>query len=306
MPPLRGLFHRAIAQSGVDAVGLLPEAAAATRDRVLQALEIRPDRLDKLLEVPVGELLSATERACNSTYPGAGFFPVVDGTNLPAHPVEAIAAGSARDVPLIIGTMRDETAINTFYDPATGRTDHRGEWEAVPPMLGDRADEVIEVYRRGRPSADETELYIAITSDRLRVPAIRIAEAKLAGGGAPVYMYLGAYRHPYMGGAFGAVHGTDQPLVFENLHLVPSLAQDPQAWELSAKVAGAWSAFAASGDPSIPDMPAWPAYSLEQRSTMVLDVESRIEEDPNADERRAWEGMDLRGTGLVSRTPSRR
>src|SRR5262249_25121505 len=134
----------------------------------------------------------------------------------------------------------------------------------------------------------------------IRIPSIRILEAKAADGGRPGYLYEIAFAHPRAGGAFGAMHGIDAGMMFENLP--PGMAEDPGAIAISRRMTDTWAVFADTGIPASPGLATWPPYTLRERATMVIDVEWRVEYDLNGAEREAWHSIDLTNTGLHSRT----
>jgi carboxylesterase type B len=108
---------------------------------------------------------------------------------------------------------------------------------------------------------------------------------------------------PAAGGIYRARHGLDSALVLDTTEHDPAMAHSPEAKALSARMANAWLAFAATGDPATADLAEWPRYDAQRRATMVFDVTCRVEYDLRGDERRAWDEIDLHGTGLLSRTP---
>jgi para-nitrobenzyl esterase len=298
LPAARGLFHRAICHSGADAVLRTPESSTENAEQFLKLVDVTPDRLDALFDVPVEQLLEASDTASRGVNV---FWPVLDGTVAHEHPVDAIAAGAADDVTVIIGSARTETALNLQLDEATGTLDHGGLFEQLPALFGSSTEPLLNEYRRTRPGASDTELYVAMTTDRIRIPSIRILEAKFAGGGQPGYLYEIAFAHPFAGGVFGAMHGIDLGMMFDSLP-PGAMADDPGARGIARVMTDTWAAFAHTGVPSSPDIPAWPPYVPEQRATMVIDVEWHVEYDINGAEREAWRSVDLTNTGLCSRT----
>ena len=92
-------------------------------------------------------------------------------------------------------------------------------------------------------------------------------------------------------------HGFEIPFVFDNvggevMHSSPSREQ------LAAEMSEAWLAFARAGDPSHDGIGDWPAYDVERRSTMVFDRgASELRDDPWGPDRRAWDGVTVRGIG---------
>lgn len=120
-----------------------------------------------------------------------------------------------------------------------------------------------------------------------------MVERKLAGGSAPVYMYLLTWQSDFLGGLFKAGHGLEIPLAFDVADDVGMTGDRPDKQELAAAVSGAWAAFARNGDPSHPGIPKWEPYTMDNRATMLLDVPCRLEIDPAREELDAWKGMEV-------------
>jgi para-nitrobenzyl esterase len=158
----------------------------------------------------------------------------------------------------------------------------------LEPMLGDKLNRVLNVYRKTRPDATPWELFIGIISEDRRLGCIKIAERKLAGGAAPVYMYLMTWETDYQDYLYKACHALDVPLVFNNEDDVPLTGSRPDKHEIASSMSKAWSAFARNGNPGHPGIPEWEPYSMKKRSTMILDVPCRLEVDPYRAELDAW------------------
>jgi para-nitrobenzyl esterase len=124
--------------------------------------------------------------------------------------------------------------------------------------------------------------------------SIRLAERKIQGGTAPVYMYLFSYVSDFLGGLFKAGHGTEISFVFDNTDDIPLSGTRPDRYELASAMSEAWIAYARTGNPSHPGMPSWEPYTPDKRHTMIFDVPARLEADPAREELNAWEGMEIR------------
>jgi len=301
MPLAKGLFHRGIVQSSPGLRGRDPKDATDLAERLLAKLDIRADEIEKLQELPAQQLLDAVD-TISPERPGARIMgsrgvmalsPVVDGHYLPANPFDPVAAPAAADVDLLIGTNRDEMALFFARDPRRRRLEESELRERLAPVLGDKLDKILGTYRRTRPEATPWDLLIGITSEDRRIGCINMAERKLAGGSAPVYMYLFTYVSNFLGGLLKAGHALEIPFVFDNTDDVPMTGDRPDKHELAAAVSGAWAAFARNGDPSHPGIPKWEPYAVDKRATMLLDVPCRIEIDPAREELDAWEGMEV-------------
>jgi para-nitrobenzyl esterase len=294
-PQARGLFHRVILQSGPP-VAVDPEAASPVTETFFRAGGLVAESLH---EEPIEKLL-ATEGACLAS-PGIRpldlpYMPVVDGDVVPGDPTETIAAGRGTDVPLLIGTTRDEMTAYLLLDPATQALDHAGLQQRCERMLGDAglAGEAIRLYGERRRARDEPaeprDLWFAILADRhVRSPSLRLAEA-VARRGQAVYCYRFDWVSPFMEGALGACHSIDIPFVFGSLgdpHLSLFTGNGAEATALGDFVADAWLAFARGGEPAS----GWPRYEETRRATMLLGASRSVENDPGAEERRFWDRM---------------
>ena len=291
MPAARGLFHRAAVQSGP---GLRSRVGAGQATelakQVVTDLTAGADSVRALQLVPADELLGFQSKLGRRAM--FSFSPVIDDVDLPEHPGDAIKNGTAVDVPMIIGCNRDEATLFLAMEAGLGALavldgDH------VPPRLkglGEHARPIIETYRHTRPSASPKDLLVAIESDRMmRIPSIELAERKLAGGKAPVFMYLFCWA----AGPLGSAHGYEIPFVFDNAR-PPVMPESVGRGSLAAQMSDAWIAFARRGSPDHSGIPHWPAYSRQDRATMIFDRDTaRVRNDPSGEERAAWQGVPI-------------
>ncbi|WP_373869597.1 carboxylesterase family protein [Acrocarpospora pleiomorpha] len=288
MPEAVGLFHRAIIQS--TPVSLLDSAARSTARAKAFVSELGMN-VGELPDVPVDRLLKTQRalevRAGGELAAGHGFSPHIDGHHIPAQPGDATSAGASATVPIMIGTTRQEW--NFFmpnFDPIDDRT------LRARLTLSEHVDHVVDAYWATWPTASPLELWSLIVSDQMtRVPAIRMAERKLAGSVAPVFMYLLAWESPAANGHAQSCHTLCGPLTTDNCDLSPLTADYPQSRAVAAQMADAWIAFARDGDPNHPGIPEWTSYSVADRHTMIFDVESRLERDPFGEQRQIWDNL---------------
>ena len=103
MPAARGLFHKAIIESGSDIRVDTPQGAGAQRDKVLAAFGLKPAEIGKLRDMPLADLVAGFQKAGL-----LGFRPWVDGKVLPTQPADPVMSPLAHDVPVLLGTARDE------------------------------------------------------------------------------------------------------------------------------------------------------------------------------------------------------
>jgi para-nitrobenzyl esterase len=287
MPSSHGLFHRAAIQSGPGLRASTVEQAAKAAKRLMD--EVGVTSVAELLDVPADRLVGA-----GGGLGPMGFGPVADGEVLPKFPTEALADGTAADVPVIVGCNLDEGA-----GALPQELDDAGLRERLEPFGPDHTDEILGVYRQAFPDASNIDvLSYAITDSFMRAGSIRLAEQKLKGGAAPVFMYLFTYP---LGGRAG--HGYEIQFVFDNVERLSSHVSDRRR-AAAANMSDAWIAFARTGDPNHAALPQWPAYTVPDRATMLFGRdEFVIENDPSAATRELWRRLPPPPRGIGFRRP---
>jgi para-nitrobenzyl esterase len=283
MPAARGLFHRAIVESGSAIFTKSVDEATQRTEALLGSLDIGTRKLDKLLEVPPQLLLKVARKA--GVLDWAGLWPVIDGRNLLRQPFNPDAPPAAKGVPMIVGTCADEDSTDALQYHVSPTQVIPQLARALDGLPAEKAAEIMALYRHNYPGDTPAHLFFRITGDRdFGVKAARQAKLKRDQGDA-VYRYLFTYRPPVEGRKFGAFHAAELPLVMR-------LVLYAESERLSRQMAGAWAAFARSGDPSQPGL-QWPLYSLSRAETMIFDTESRVVDDPHRQLRLMWEGLPL-------------
>ncbi|MGW5318956.1 carboxylesterase/lipase family protein [Nocardia thailandica] len=291
-PAARGLFHRAIAQSAPADWTQRPDQARLFARSVLDRLGIDPaDAPARLRTVSAGELCKAATRALGRGLreePGSfAFAPVADGDFLPEPPLDAIAAGRAAPVPLIIGTNRDEATL--FQRFATG----------IPHT----PDQLAATLRRCAPGAEErvTSAYRGYPGARVAVrmggdfvfwrPTLSVLDGHSRHAPTYAYRYDFAPRAVRLAG-FGATHALELIPVFGWVdsplgRMLTGAGGRRGFLAVQDQFQSHWLHFARSGRPG----PGWPAYTTQHRSTLIIDHPPRVVDDPDADRRAAWEGV---------------
>ncbi len=288
-PAARGLFHKAVVQSGAPWSGDL-DRAARTAERLAAAVGV--DGVAALRSVPAERVVAA--QASLETGAGFAFGPVVDGHLLDAPPLELLAGGAAAGIPTIVGTNRDEWKLWAPMDPRSRDLDDEGLRRRLARRLDGDPDEVIETYRRERGARGEStaanDLWFAIESDRVfRVPALALADA-LAANEPRTWTYLFTWGSPAMKGWLGACHGLEIAFVFGTQgrdELAAFTGTGPAADALAERMMDAWLALARTGDPSDGLPVRWPAHDPATRPTLVLGEEVTVEHAPMEVERLA-------------------
>jgi para-nitrobenzyl esterase len=286
MPAARGLFHRAILQSGAPSLGPPSRADASELARwVVGQLGVAADAL---ADVPIDRVLAAQERRALDHGLGA-YAPYVDGVTVPRLPIAAIRDGSAAEIPLLLGTNHDEwNLFEVFFGEVT--------IEPFKPLLRDRlgplADQLVELYRDSRADRSVQRAWVDLIGELVfRIPAIRLAEAQSARG-APVYMYRFDWKSPAFGGRLGAGHALELTFVWNRLDLPAApilLGPDVLALQpLANAMHRSWAKFIRTGDPNGGGFPPWPRYDTQHRATLLIDRESHVIDDPGGAARAAW------------------
>jgi len=301
MPSAEGLFHRGIIQSSPALRGKTAESATEVTERLLAQLNVKHDELEKLWELPAEQLLHAVSVAAPEKPDSTPMVsradmklaPVVDGLYLPANPFDPVAAPSAANVDLMLGSNRDESAIFLARDPRRRRLTEPELHERLTVMLGDKADHILSVYKKSRPDATPWDLLIGITTEDRRIGCIKLAESKALGGPAPVFLYLFMWESDYKGYLLKACHGLDIPFCFYNPEGMEITGDRPDKYQLAETMSDAWIAFARNGNPSHPNIPVWEPFAPDHRATMLIDVPFKLEIDPFREELDAWEGMNI-------------
>ena len=296
MPRARGLFRRAILQSGAAhpvmsagaagevcqklaaSLGVPPTQSAlanVSTDRLLRAqadlaaeLMMRPDPLRWPLEVMVSQML---------------WQPVVDGVIVPERPMDRIAAGASADVDVLIGATSDEWRL--FFVP--NRAIDSITSSMVSGLIagyGLSPEKAIALYRGKDGNATAGDLLVSAETDwYVRMPAVRLAEARAAIATASTWMYEFAWRSPQFDGRLRACHGLDIPFVFDTLgDWTEALWGPAPPQALADAMHGAWVRFASTGECN------WPKYDLGRRATMRFDTTCEVVQDPMAATRALW------------------
>jgi len=288
MPDAKGLFHRAIIQSGATLKLVERDQADQVARALLGNLGIAASQVRELQQQPIERIMSAyfrTVREMDVDQMTMGFSPSVDGRFIPRHPFHPDASPVSADVPVMLGSTRTE--LTSSSGAALFALDDAGLRENIVPLLGAQADRAIDIYKRANPGASPSDLYFLIASDeRYSGPVMKIAERRAALGAGPVYLYYFAWESPYEGGRYRSPHTVEIPFAFHNLDASRLTDEAPDAAALADRVSDAWLAFARTGNPNVPNLPQWPSFDVVNRPTMIFDNASRVEDDPLREQRR--------------------
>ena len=241
MPSAKGLFSKAIVESGSITNLLTPKYSRRVGAATVANLGLTPARIDDIATVPYDRLLAAYDAALKQVSDEAkedgafptnildallfGQVPVVDGEIIPAQPGTSEALALSKDVPVIIGTVYHE-------------------------FTRDREDPIFKPL------------------------ALQQAADRTAAGCAPVYYYQFTWETPVLDGSLGSTHCIEIPFVFDNvlLHRTFTGGGD-EAIELGHRVSRLWTSFAKTGKPEAEGIPEWAAWP----KTLTIDIDSKIQ-----------------------------
>ena len=241
MPAAKGLFHKAIVQSGSITNLMSPKYSRRIGAATVANLGISPAKIDEIATVPYENLYAAYRKAVQDVTAEArqdgalpesildqllfGQCPVVDGEDIPAQPSSPEGLAVSKDVPVIIGTVYHE-------------------------FTRDQEDPIFKPLAR-KQAADRT-----------------------AAGCAPVYFYQFTWESPVLDGALGSTHCIEIPFVFDNVLLHRTFTGGGEdAIELGHRVSALWASFAKDGKPQAEGIPEWQVWP----KTMKININSKIE-----------------------------
>lgn len=286
-PAARGLFHRAMVQSGSYLKMAERETSAATAAALLAQLGIDRSRIADLQDVPWTTLLEA-QGPLAAADPTRRFSPVMDGTYLPHHPFDPVAPEESADVPLIVSTTLEDAALMLFnYD-----LDEAGLRAQTTARLGPLGDQAVALYRARYPNKSPFLIQAQMATDGgFRKGAVAQAERKAAQNRGKVWMYQWDWETPTYDGKFGAVHGIDVPASFHNYRDGIVGCGNAPGRLMCDRLSSALIAFARTGDPNNDLLPTWPAYDATTRATMIFDNDTRVENNPRGEIMEFWNRM---------------
>jgi para-nitrobenzyl esterase len=265
-PLAKGLFHRAIAQSG-SAFGQNrhlreswygQEPAERVGERATERLgcDRASDPLAALRMKTSQELLAITGSGMGIGGGGSfSFGPLVDGWVVPDDPGAIFEAGRQHPVPLIVGSNADE---GTIFLLASAVPDAAGFRAMITSTFGERASDVLALYPLSETTDMRALMNRFVTDSRFVAPARFFARMQARVSRAYLYHYTWVMPTP-RGTTLGAFHASEIPLIFGS-RAVTGLTQEQWNRGPSAAMMAYWVQFAATGDPNLEGFPRWPPY----------------------------------------------
>ncbi len=297
MPAAKGLIHKAVPLSGSSTKALDQEYSQKLGEYILKEAGLKPAEIDKLQEMPWKDYLLLANKASQTmakempAAPGfrGGFAPVADGVNIPKGTFYSEAEGVSADVPMLI--------CSTFHEWGMSRTNPDlekitadeaknmlKERAGIRGGFGDKAAEIYDAYAKIFPDKKPIEILTLASSNRKGVVETATAKAVQK---APVYVAWFGWEPPMFNGRMRAFHCLDICFWFANTDLMLThTGGGARPRKLSEKMSASLLQFMKTGNPNGGGLPEWPAFTVENGETMVLNDVSEVKNDPDREARK--------------------
>ena len=296
MPSAKGLFHKAIVESGSQIAVASTDHSYRLTEEMLRALGVGHGDTAKLAEVSAAGLVAAgeTARKAMPKVPAGTlnllWGPVMDGQAIPAQTWTPAAPALSASVPMIIGANLNE------YSPSLGNAalEEVGEDQArsMGTAISGQPASAWAAFRAADPKAKPVDILSRLVSTQFRAAAVVQAQTKAKQGTAPAFLYRFDYNpKTVLDGRVRAFHCAEMAYAFDNVdRCLNATGGTAEARALSARMADAWIAFARTGDPNHKGLPHWPPVSATAIPNMLFDGVCTVREDPDRAERAALKG----------------
>ncbi len=280
MPAAKGLFHKAIVQSGAGLrVGAREDAEFTATDfltRVGIAASIASQQLGT---VDVADILDIAKEM------GVGKFrPSIDGVTITRNPFDPDAPEQSAAIPLMIGFTKDEQTLYNVGNPKWADTRDADIVAAGEKQAKGQGKALLAAFRKLYPDYDPPHLLMQVTGTVNSLRSHHTLASRKAAQAAPVFAYVFAHDLPPQDFVLKAPHTAEIPYVMDNVDLAPLFAGASEGDKALGKLLSAtWVKFARTGDPNGAGLPDWPKFDADKRATMFLDVESKAVEQPFAE-----------------------
>lgn len=274
-PEAKGYFHKAILQSGAGRNTITSDRATRVARNLLEHLHIKENELEKITSISTEELLEASKHA-----PFMELAPVIDGKHLPITPEEAIKRGNVKDIPIMIGTNRDEIQLFTLFDKRWKFPTVENMNSILKEIFG-KPKPVLSCLSMIRPAFLKKWYVKLATWAVFTYPAIRLAE--LQSPYNQVWMYRfdrESQRHKEL----KAGHAIEIEYVWNS---VGEFTNEDQV--LADKMHKSWVQFAYNGNPNHELIPNWNPYDSNNRNTIIFNVVCEVQSDPDVRMRKIFE-----------------
>ncbi len=295
MPKAKGLFHKAIVQSGSMRMVGKPEDTARVGEELVKQLKLAPGDLGRLRDLPYAELMAAARVAGEAAnrdkprqpggLPGLPWMPTADGTIVAGAPIIPGGPRLDADVPLLVGATLNEISPSA-YDESLESLTREALQERVAKTYEGKAPAIVAAYEKEYPAARPIDILSMVESLRMGGGSLTQAQEKADQGGAAVYAYRFDWKSDILDGRLRAFHALDMAFTFDNVvRWESATGGGDRAQRLASRMSQAWVDFARTGDPSHPGLPAWPRYERAGGAVMIFDDDCQVKSHPDAEVR---------------------
>ncbi len=277
MPAAKGLFHKAIIQSGAGIRAGTPEAAAEAAKGLLTRFSLDPRMASRTLpQIPGDQIVAAAADVGVSA-----FRPYVDGVNLPRHPFEPDAPEQSADIPVMIGFTKDEQTLYNVGNPKWLETTEADVIAAGERQAKGQGKALLEAFKAEFPQYDAPHLLMQVTGTVNSLRSSHTLASRKAAQPAPVYAYVFAHDIPPQDFILKSPHTAEIPYIMDNVAKAPLFAgATPEDIAMGKLMSSVWVSFARTGNPNVEGLPEWPRFSADARPTMFFMSESKVIERP--------------------------
>jgi len=277
MPAAKGLFHKAIIQSGASIRAGTREAAAKAAMGLLERFEVEPRMAFQALpQIPSDQLVAAAADIGVSA-----FRPFVDGVNLPRHPFEPDAPEQSADIPVMVGFTKDEQTLYNVGNPKWQQTTEADVIAAGERQAKGQGKALLEAFKAEFPQYDAPHLLTQVTGTVNSLRSSHTLASRKSAQAAPVYAYVFAHDIPPQDFILKSPHTAEIPYIMDNVAEAPLFAGTaPEDIEMGKLMSAVWVNFARTGNPNTDGLPEWPKFDPENRPTMFFMHQSRVIEKP--------------------------
>lgn len=265
-PLAKGLFHRAIAESGgsfyVNPARPAMDLKRAELLGITYASNVHCATIRELRSKPAEEILNAE---------GGMSFPIIDGVVIPTTVAETYKKGKQNDVPIIVGWNKDDKVMNKTLEASVFK-------DQMIKRFGDHADAFFKAYPSNtQEESDHTQFNLS-RDETFGLQDYAWAKIQSQTGKAKAYMYNFNRQVPAYSSetAYGAFHSGEIVYAYDNLKTVDR-PWEPIDQSIATKMSSYWVNFIKSGDPNGKDLPRWEHYDMQRETTLIIDkvIESK-------------------------------
>ncbi len=298
MPSAKGLFHKAVALSGLSIRSGEKAGADKLAYYILKEAGLNASQIDKLQEMPWRDYYLLTRNAStkfreetrSQGIMGGGFSPVVDGKVLPQHPYSPEATPLAADIPMIVCSTVYERSPSSFDSTLEDISLDKAK-EVIKTQrgfggsLGDNTSAIIDAYAKNFPDKKPIEIVGMILSNRRS--QVQLCNVKSVQN-APVFNAWFGWNPPVFDGRLRAFHTMDISFWYYNTDVqISHTGGGARPRNLSAKMSSSLVQFMKTGNPNGGGLPEWPKYTADKGEVMILDDNCEAKNDPDREARKS-------------------